>query len=542
MATTPSRRGSVAMVSTAALWDDGSSESGASSENEPLPTVAPLIPPSPQLPPGRSDAFWNAGRDFSPASPSSRRPTSRPPFDLDAGLARWKGNVFWGYGRRRHVHERRSYGAFLSTSPLRNETRSTSLHLVGYRSQPARTSVESLDCVPPSPSPSGQQHWLESAFRPSSATIDHLLHSAWRRVAVLVGLPVALVLAWCGVPFPTSEPYSPNGHTTWVDANFWFFLFWYFGCYVAVALIYITQLFTLYRLNWWPASLGAKTSYSFFWALSLMFGYLIHRCAPLRMPIHGKGEQERQWQIKTFWVLLTFATMAMPACVCLIGLRRRGRARYRPVLTDVQRPFTSGDTRWRIPSSYRRFLWFMAAMGLTLLTLLLGQGYAIVYMRTLPHSGIDGTLYVAFWMFTVHLLSSLTQWIMGEKVRNRSLLFVFKYYYFMVYFIFYRNLFARLRSIDQFALVQLLSSTWVCVWYPFNMTPMWLRVLNRFSARPLSHEEHLKKISLYFYLRKMAQNTTMLAFLGWLSILHFGINRRTLRVEDSPSTVSLLCL
>ena len=163
-------------------------------------------------------------------------------------------------------------------------------------------------------------------------------------------------------------------------------------------------------------------------------------------------------------------------------------------------------------------------------------------MRTLPHSGIDGTLYVAFWMFTVHLLSSLTQWIMGEKVRNRSLLFVFKYYYFMVYFIFYRNLFARLRSIDQFALVQLLSSTWVCVWYPFNMTPMWLRVLNRFSARPLSHEEHLKKISLYFYLRKMAQNTTMLAFLGWLSILHFGINRRTLRVEDSPSTVSLLCL
>jgi hypothetical protein len=33
---------------------------------------------------------------------------------------------------------------------------------------------------------------------------------------------------------------------------------------------------------------------------------------------------------------------------------------------------------------------------------------------------------------------------------------------------FYRNLFARLRSFDQFALVQLMSSFWVCIWYPFR--------------------------------------------------------------------------
>ncbi|MCP6374051.1 hypothetical protein NL455_29655, partial [Klebsiella pneumoniae] len=77
------------------------------------------------------------------------------------------------------------------------------------------------------------------------------------------------------------------------------------------------------------------------------------------------------------------------------------------------------------------------------------------FMRTLPHSGADGTLYVAFWMLTVHILSALVQWIMSEKVRSRALLFAFKFYYFLVYFIFYRNLFARLRSFDQFALVQL---------------------------------------------------------------------------------------
>lgn len=29
-----------------------------------------------------------------------------------------------------------------------------------------------------------------------------------------------------------------------------------------------------------------------------------------------------------------------------------------------------------------------------------------------------------------------------------------------------------------------------------------------------------------FYLRNLAQNTTMLAFLGWVSILHFGTNQR----------------
>ena len=146
-------------------------------------------------------------------------------------------------------------------------------------------------------------------------------------------------------------------------------------------------------------------------------------------------------------------------------------------------------------------------------------------MRTLPHSGADGTLYVAFWMLTVHILSALVQWIMSEKVRSRALLFAFKFYYFLVYFIFYRNLFARLRSFDQFALVQLLSSTWVCLWYPFCMSQTWLRTLNLSSSRPISHDMHVKKISLYFYLRTVAQHTTMLAFLGWLSLLHFGINQ-----------------
>ncbi len=81
---------------------------------------------------------------------------------------------------------------------------------------------------------------------------------------------------------PTT-PHQPvgGGDRLTVDANFWFFLIFYYGIYVGVALIYITQLFGLYRLNWWPAALGAKTSYTFFWIGSLVAGYVLHELDPL---------------------------------------------------------------------------------------------------------------------------------------------------------------------------------------------------------------------------------------------------------------------
>lgn len=474
-------------------------------------------------------------------------------FDLDS---RWpaltSGNIFWGFGRQRRRGSRPAsgYGALEAPRPAfspsiariasdpnqHNTGRLTPMQHVGYRTRVAPEESASPQMRPMPVSPSMRpREMFEQAFRPSSASIDKLLSSWPRRNLTLVWLPVVLVLIWCGVPFPDADAIDPDplgdgawdseapAEPMWRDANFWFFLLWYFGCYVAVALIFITQLFTLYRLNWWPTALGAKTSYTFFWSLSLLCGYLLHMHNPLRTSLPKGGEA--QWQLKTEWVLLTFATMAMPAFVCLIGLRRRGRQRYLPTLTEAQKPFAIGDTQWRIPASYRRFLWFMTTMALNLCTLLLGQGYTILYMRTLPHTGLDGTLYVALWLVTVQTLSFVTQWITAEKVRSRALLFVFRYFHFMIYFIFYRNLFARLRSFDQFALIQLLSSAWVCLWYPVTMSKTWLRFLNRFNSRQVPWEEHAEKISLYFYLRNTAQHTTMLAFLGWLSLLHFGINQ-----------------
>ncbi|KAN0061826.1 hypothetical protein ACQY0O_005819 [Thecaphora frezii] len=363
------------------------------------------------------------------------------------------------------------------------------------------------------------------------------------------------------LPTPISEP----EHLT-VDANFWFFLIFYYGIYVAVALVYITQLFSLYRLNWWPAALGARTSYTFFWIGSLVAGWALHELDPFgtegvskqpevhpppgngtyetdlalalsslgsfkrTVPDTGGGgpidENDIQWQRKTLWVGLAFATMAMPALVCFVGLRRSGRQTYRHSLTDHQKTFLERQLSRRIPSSYIRFLWFMTVIGLGLFALIAGQGYASVYLATLPHTGLDGIAYVSFWTLTVNGMALVSHWILEEKVRSRALLFVFKYYYFLVYFIFYRNLFARLRSFDQFALVQLLSSFWVCIWYPFSMSSICHRITQYFNPQPKSWEEYVESVGLAFYLRNLAQNTTMLAFLGWVSILHFGSNQQ----------------
>lgn len=174
---------------------------------------------------------------------------------------------------------------------------------------------------------------------------------------------------------PASASASPPAPSQ-VDANFWFFLIFYYGLYCAVALIYITQLFSLYRLNWWPKAVGARTSYAAFWIGSLAVGWIMHELDPLgtedrRRNRAGKGKDknghggnaddlphrppvpnpgggsgdpwdrdiadEVQWQRKTMWVGLAFATMAMPALICFAGLRRSGRQTYRHSLTDLQK-------------------------------------------------------------------------------------------------------------------------------------------------------------------------------------------------------------
>ncbi|KAN0062710.1 hypothetical protein ACQY0O_004905 [Thecaphora frezii] len=119
-------------------------------------------------------------------------------------------------------------------------------------------------------------------------------------------------------------------------------------------------------------------------------------------------ENDIQWQRKMLWVGQAFATMAMPALVCFVGLRRSGRQTYWHSLTDHQKTFLERQLSHRIPSSYFRCLWF------------------IVYLETLPHTGIDGIAYVSFWTLTVNGMALVSHWILEEKVRSRALLFEVK--------------------------------------------------------------------------------------------------------------------
>lgn len=201
----------------------------------------------------------------------------------------------------------------------------------------------------------------------------------------------------------------------------------------------------------------------------------------------------------------------------------------------------------------------MGVIGIALIALLAGQSYASVFLSTLPHTGLDGTAYVAFWTVHVNLLLLISLWILEEKVRSRALIFVVKYYYFLVglssrtvlqnrpsfadrssprivYQLnrstscefatqagfllcrsqadaprysctrFYRNLFARLNSLDQFALIQLLSSFWVCIWYPFSMTPLCHKIVSHFLPEPKSWEEWVENIGICEYGKEATSN------------------------------------
>ncbi|KAK4057154.1 hypothetical protein OIO90_001649 [Microbotryomycetes sp. JL221] len=327
---------------------------------------------------------------------------------------------------------------------------------------------------------------------------------------------------------PESLP-SPPEEELPVDSNFYFFLFAYYGVYVAVALIFITKLFDLYRLNWWPTSLGGSASYIMFWSLSLLIGFLLHRfdLDGLGRRTHNQNKKQDEsfdWERKTTWILLAFFAMTLPAVACFAKLRADRRNSYRRSLTAAQRTFLERQQQ-RMPRSYKRFLWFLLTLTLSLCVLLIGQAFATVYLSTLPHNNLDGLTYVWTWIATCTMLNAASNWILETKVRSRALVFVFRYYYFLVYHIFYRNLFARLRSPDQAFWIQLLSSSFVIVWYPLSMSRRFHRFLIWAFDVDKDWEEYAESVGTMLYLRNLSENVTMVAFLGWLTILHFGPNK-----------------
>ncbi|KAI0126507.1 hypothetical protein BJ170DRAFT_628954 [Xylariales sp. AK1849] len=414
---------------------------------------------------------------------------------------------------------------------------------------------------------------------PRQGAVKRVVGSWWRRWGLLVLLPAGLAVAWCAVPFPQyplrpddadrnpggkADHRAPGHGSARVQVNFWFFLLVYYGFYNLTALIWITKVFNLYSLNWWPSTLGFPLTVSLIAILSI--------AAPI--PIYMVPELNFLTIHNTAWISWTFIVMAMPVgiafCIMMLHERHLG---LRNSLSETQRIFTSswwtGDTdsvtarnnrrqagrdtrsldpdsvlqtpprarsgvpgfmrrRW-LPASFVRFVWFCLALAVGLLAYLIGEAYAEIYLRTLPHSNLETIVYVYSWVITVHLLDALTGWILGvsegERVGSYPLSWIFKLYFMLTYQTYVRALYARLRSPSQFILLQALSSSSLIILTPITMSRTYHRVMGFLGLTSQTYASYQKLRIRDVFIRFLAENVSMLAFLGSILVLHFGPNK-----------------
>lgn len=197
------------------------------------------------------------------------------------------------------------------------------------------------------------------------------------------------------------------------------------------------------------------------------------------MPVYLLPESRFLTVHNTAWITWTFVIMATPVaiafCILMTNERHLG---LRHSLSQTQRIFTSSwwteepdvdttprrETRRRaglndvsfdpdavlaatggapprqpmpvrlrkswLPASFVRFVWFCLALFIGLLAYVIGEAYAELYLRTLPHNNWETIVYVYGWIVTVYLLDALTGWILGgnagERVGSYPLGWVFK--------------------------------------------------------------------------------------------------------------------
>lgn len=415
----------------------------------------------------------------------------------------------------------------------------------------------------------------------------------WTRWSLLVLLPALLAVAWCALPFPKyplpeedgshehpgSPPDTPDNPTgrspghgkARVLVDFWFFLFVFYGFYNMTALVWITKVFNLYNLNWWPTTLGFPVTITIIGLISIL--------API--PVYLGPETHWLTTHNTAWISWTFCLMAMPVTIAfLVLLTNRRHLGLRNSLSETQRIFTSswwtgdpdtmpsrsqayrrrpgiaGDSffdpsdalqitdsrqhrpglnrlrpinrRW-LPASFVRFIWFCLALFIGLLAYVIGEAYAEIYLRTLPHSNLETIVYVYGWITTVYLLDGLTGWILGgsegERVGSYPLSWIFKLYFMLTYQTYVRALYARLRSPSQFILLQILSSTTLIIITPITLSAKFHWILTVLHLNDQSYEAYQKLGVRNVFIRFVAENASMLTFLGSILVLHFGPNK-----------------
>ncbi|TGJ85148.1 hypothetical protein E0Z10_g3624 [Xylaria hypoxylon] len=436
---------------------------------------------------------------------------------------------------------------------------------------------------------------------PRPGAVRRVVETWWSRWGLLVLLPAVLAVTWCAIPFPQypldashSKPHTffdaffaaSPGHSTYppatpshrvpghgearVQVNFWFFLFVYYGFYNLTALIWITKVFNLYSLNWWPSTLGFPLTITLIAILSIAVPIPVYLIPEARfLTVHN-----------TAWISWTFIIMAMPVAIafCILMTHERHLG-LRQSLSETQRIFTSSwwtsesggsmrdqarnrrGQRWGLgpgsfdpdaaalliaaehppsqtgafmqrrrwlPASFVRFVWFCLALAISLLAYVIGEAYAEIYLRTLPHNSWETIVYVYSWVITVHLLDLLTGWILGgnegERVGSYPLSWIFKLYFMLTYQTYVRALYARLRSPQQFIWLQALSSSFLIILTPLTMTTTYHRVLTMLGLTAQSYGSYQKICTRNVFIRFLAENVSMLTFLGSIIVLHFGPN------------------
>ncbi|CAH0029640.1 unnamed protein product [Clonostachys rhizophaga] len=418
------------------------------------------------------------------------------------------------------------------------------------------------------------QRWVVDLWvHPRQAAVKKIAEKWYTRYGLLVFLPAVLTVGWCSLPFP-QYPLPPGqvdqnpsdvhnkapGHgNARVQVNFWFFIFVYYGLYSLTALIWITKVFNLYSLNWWPQSLGFPLTFTLIAILSVT----------VPIPIYYYDQTRFLTVHNTSWISWTFIIMALPVTIAVLILRNNERhLGLRNSLSETQRIFTAswwtndvdtlsrrerrrgnrstdpfgGDDvrvsrgsrlrsfrqRW-LPASFVRFIWFCVALYIGLMAYVLGEAYAEIYLRTLPHDSFETLIYVYGWVVTVHLLDALTGFVLGiregERVGSYPLSWVFKLYFMLTYQTYVRALYARLRSPGQFIMLQIFSSTGLVVITPIMMTTVFHKILTILGLSTLSYGTYQKLQTRNVFIRFLAENASMACFLGSILVLHYGANK-----------------
>ncbi|RPB22927.1 hypothetical protein L211DRAFT_857963 [Terfezia boudieri ATCC MYA-4762] len=476
--------------------------------------------------------------------------------------------------------------------------------------------------------------WERWVLSPRRRDVRVIVGSWWRKVGVLIVLPAVVSIIWCAIPFPTYPLDAPNmpppiisssilhtpptdfknftlllsilrrnfittftspplpsvsgtipttagpspmpghGHAL-VRLNFWFFLLVYYGTYNLISLLWITKLFNLYSLNWWPSRLGFPISYTSCWILSLI----------IAVPLYLNPELVDLTSYNLTWILLMFSTMTWPLLVAvgvMVIERRNGRvvrgwvpseaqALFAPELAGVN-PISIYDTPSRrgqstrfssgvgklenhgvytsaiikphqlhylqaqqslqnsffdlLPSSYLRFIWFLLLLLLSLIAYLLGEAYSELYLRTLPHNNLSNILYVYTWIFTIYTLDFVTSYILSTHIISTTLEYAYKLFFALTYQTFVRALYARLRNPGQFLVLQGVSVGGGVVWYLVTMSRWWYRIVSYFGgAREGGVGAYRKYVGRGLFIRGIAENVSMCAWVGWVVVLHYGGNR-----------------